>query len=157
MYALLFYAKGPVVQIPVPEGTSVTGDFYASKVLPEVVQHDETLRPRTGTRGICLLYDNAPAHKSAVVTGYLDSCGIKVLPHPAYSPDLAPCDFWLNPVIKDSLRGRHFESRHAVGSAVFQCMRGIPHSDYKAAFSSWILRLKKCIDVRGEYFEGLSQ
>jgi histone-lysine N-methyltransferase SETMAR len=32
-----------------------------------------------------------------------------VLPHPPYSPDLAPPDFHLFGSLKDALRGNHFE------------------------------------------------
>ena len=39
--------------------------------------------------------DNTPTHKSIVVTSYLTEMGIKTVPHPPYSPDLAPCDFWM--------------------------------------------------------------
>jgi histone-lysine N-methyltransferase SETMAR len=156
LYAIFFNSKGPVVQVPVPESRSVTGTFYKEKVLKKVVDHYEKTRPRTGTRGIKLLHDNAPAHKSAVVTEYLNTSDIQTLPHPAYSPDLSPCDFWLNPVIKDHLRGRRFESRSAVGSALYQCMNSIPKSDYKEAFKIWVKRLKKCVEVKGEYFEGLN-
>ena len=151
---LIFDAKGPVLQIPVPEKTCVTGKCYAENRLPGVTEHYKTVRPSTGTRGIKLLHDNAPAHKSAVVTEYLKDHGLESLPHPPYSPDLSPCDFCLNPVIKNTLRGRRFESRHAVGSAVFQCTNSIAKEDYKTAFSNWILRLKKCVQARGEYFEG---
>ena len=38
--------------------------------------------------------DNAPVHNSILVTDYLTKMGIKTVPHPAYSPDLIPCDFW---------------------------------------------------------------
>ena len=31
-------------------------------------------------------------------------------PQPPYSPDLAPCDFWLFPKLKRALRGNRFES-----------------------------------------------
>ena len=155
MYALFFDAKGPVTQVAVPEGRSVTGLFYKENVLSRVVEHYKTLRPATGSRGIKLLHDNAPAHKSCLVTDYLQENRIAVLPHPPYSPDLAPCDFWLNPLIKEALRGRKFESRHAVGSAVFQCMKGIPKEAYRSAFQTWTRRLRKCIEVKGEYFEGL--
>ena len=37
-------------------------------------------------RGLHILHDNAPAHRSAVVTEYLEEQYIKTLPHPAYSP-----------------------------------------------------------------------
>ena len=37
--------------------------------------------------------DNVPVHNSILVTDYLNKMGIKTVPHPPYSPDLAPCDF----------------------------------------------------------------
>ena len=47
-----------------------------------------------------LLHDNAPAHTSAIVTAFLKKEKVTVLPHPQYSPDLAPCDFFLFPKLK---------------------------------------------------------
>ena len=39
--------------------------------------------------------DNAPVHNSILITDYLSKMGIKTVPQPPYSPDLASCDFWL--------------------------------------------------------------
>ena len=50
--------------------------------------------------------DNAPVHNSILVTDYLTKMGIKTVPQPPYSPDLAACDFWLFP----KLRGCHYET-----------------------------------------------
>ena len=36
--------------------------------------------------------------------------GIKTVPHRPYSPDLAPCDFWLFPKLKENLRGGRYET-----------------------------------------------
>lgn len=155
MYALFFDCQGMVARIPVPEGRSVTGTFYRDSVLAAAVCHYTADRPCTGVRGIKLLHDNAPAHKSAVVTSYLSDNNIDTLPHAPYSPDLAPCDFWLNSLNKNYMRGRRFESRHAVGSALFQCLNIIPKEAFRKAFSDWIKRLEKCIQVKGEYIEGL--
>ena len=44
--------------------------------------------------------DNAPVHNSILVTDYLTKMGIKTVTHPPYSPDLAPCDFWLFPKLR---------------------------------------------------------
>jgi len=41
---------------------------------------------------------------------------ITVLEHPAYSPDLAPSDFFLFPKIKKILKGRHFDDIHDIRS-----------------------------------------
>ena len=35
--------------------------------------------------------------------------GIKTVRDPPYSPDLAPCDFWLFPKLKEKLRGCRYE------------------------------------------------
>lgn len=32
---------------------------------------------------------------------------IQTVPHPSYSTDLAPCDFWLSSEVKENLRRRH--------------------------------------------------
>ena len=155
LYALFFDARGIVARLPVPKHKTVTGIHYAEQVLPVVVNHYMATRPRTGVRSLALRHDNAPVHCSAVVQDYLKTQGFKTLPHPAYSPDLAPCDFKLNPIIKKCLSGRKFEICTAVERALFQCTDSVPKCDYKSALKNWIKRLKKCVEVKGEYFEGL--
>ena len=71
LYAIFFDLKGPVLQIPVPKGSSVGGKFYRESVLTQLVDFYQKRRPRTGVRGIKLLHDNAPALKSATVQEYL--------------------------------------------------------------------------------------
>ena len=73
--------------------------------------------------------------------------GLDALPQPPHSIDLQPSDLRLN----NTLRGRRFESRHAVGSADFQCMNSIhlAKEQYKLPFSD-----KVRTGARGEYFEG---
>ena len=50
--------------------------------------------------------DNTPVHNSILVTDSLTKMGIKTVPQPPYSPDLAPCDFCLFP----RLRGCRYET-----------------------------------------------
>ena len=71
LYAIFFDSKGPVLQIPVPKGSSVTGKFYRESVLTQLVDFYQKCRPRTGVHGIKLLHDNTPAHKSTTVQEYL--------------------------------------------------------------------------------------
>ena len=92
LYAMFFDSKGPVLQIPVPKGSSVTGKFYRESVLTQLVDFYQKCRPRTGVRSIKLLHDSTPANKSAMVQEYLKESGLDVLDHPQYSPDLSSCD-----------------------------------------------------------------
>ena len=79
LYAILFDSKGPVLQIPVPKGSSVTGTFYRESVLTQLVDFYQKRRLHTGVRSIKLLHDNAPAHKSPMVQEYLTESGLDVL------------------------------------------------------------------------------
>ena len=93
LYEIFFDSKGPVLQIPVPKGSSVTGKFYRESVLTHLVDFYQKRRPRTGVCGVKLLHGNALAHKFATVQEYLKESGLDVLDHPPYGPDLSPCDF----------------------------------------------------------------
>ena len=81
---------------------------------------DELKARRRGklSKGILLLQDNAPAHTSHVAVAAAARYGFQLLPHPLYSPDLAPSDFFLFQSMKESLRGRHFGSNEDVVATV---------------------------------------
>ena len=115
MYAIFFNSMGETLQIPIPKGKSVTGKLYRDLVLKKFEKHLKKHGKSVGLRGVKLLQDNAPAHTSEVVKTFLENKGVELLPHPPYSPDLAPCDFWLFPNLKKHLQGRRYRSRNAVG------------------------------------------
>ncbi|GFR63761.1 transposase [Elysia marginata] len=96
-------------------------------------------------------------HKARASTQLLRELGIQVLPHPAYSPDLAPCDFWLFPILKDMSAGRKFHriQFQDLAKAVNSELRTIPEEDYQGPFRKWQITLKRCIESHGGYFEGL--
>ena len=119
------------------------------------MQNVKKSRPATGLRGLCLIHDNTPAPKCVLVQDVLKDEKVVQLSHPPYSPDLCPCDFFLFPLLKKTLTGRRYESRSALGSAIYQCLQGIPKTAYFSAFTEWIFRLEKCVSVKEEYFEGL--
>lgn len=60
-----------------------------------------------GTPG-SVLHDNARPHSSKQRTQTLASLGYTVLPHPPYSPHLAPSDYALFNKIKEPLHRRKF-------------------------------------------------
>ena len=51
-----------------------------------------------------LQHDNAPAHTALSIREFLAKKNIPVLPHPPYSPNLAPCDFYLFSKLKSNWR-----------------------------------------------------
>jgi hypothetical protein len=55
-----------------------------------------------------LHHDNAPAYDALRVREFLAKKSITKMDHPPYSPDLAPCNFWLFPKLKNALKGQRF-------------------------------------------------
>ena len=75
--------------------------------------------------------------------------GIKTVPQPPYSPDLAPCDFWLFP----KLRGCRYETIE-MKEAVTKVIDMLTQEDFHGAFQKLLERYNKCIAAGGDYFEG---
>ena len=76
---------------------------------------------------------------------------ITVLEHPAYSPDLAPKDFFLFPKIKEILNGRHFDD---ISSNTTAALKTIPQNQFQNCFEGWTRRWHRCTASQGENFEG---
>ncbi len=54
-----------------------------------------------------LLHDGAPAHRSLLVHNLLTHHNVQVLPHPGYSLDLNPMDYWFFNKVKSKVKGIH--------------------------------------------------
>jgi transposase len=75
-------------------------------------------RVRRSTSRILLLHDNARPHTARATIDALETLKFEVLPHPPYSPDLAPSNFHFFPHLKRDLKGTHFTSDDEVKQAV---------------------------------------
>ena len=136
LYCIFFDGLGPVAQIPVPKGQTLTGQFYADVVLPEFEKFYLKRRPRTGARGLKILHDNARPNKSLAVRQKIQDMGMHEVPRPPYSPDIAPCDFWLFRKLKDNLSGREFEDRLSLARSIFRYLEDIPKDEYRKTFEN---------------------
>ena len=80
--------------------------------------------------------------------------GIKTLPQPPYSPELAPCDFWLFPKLKEKLRGCHYETIKEMKEAVMKVIDTLTLEDFHGGFQKLLVGYNKCIAAGGDFFEG---
>ena len=96
--------------------------------------------------------DNAPVHNSTLVTDYLTKIGIKTVPQLPKSPDLAPCDFWLFPKLKEKLRGCRYETIEEIKEAVTKVIDMLTQEDFHGAFQKLLERYNKWIATGGDYF-----
>ena len=76
--------------------------------------------------------------------------GIKILPQPPYSRDLAPCDFWLFP----KLRGSGYETIEEMKGAVRKVIDTLTQEDFHRVFQILLDRHNKRIAAGRDYFGG---
>ena len=76
--------------------------------------------------------------------------GIKTVLQPPYSPDLAPCDFWLFP----KLRGCRYETIEEMKEVVTKIIDSFTQEDFHETFQKLLERDNKCIPAGGFYFGG---
>ena len=79
--------------------------------------------------------------------------GYELIPHPAYSPDLAPSDYFLFPNLKKDIRGRHFGSNEEVVAAVEEWVRDKDSGFFNSGLMALEHRWSKCIILEGNYIE----
>ena len=76
--------------------------------------------------------------------------GIKTVPQPPYSWDLAPCDFWFFP----KLRGCRYETIDMMKEAVTKVIDMLTLEDFHWAFQKFLEWYNKCIAAGGDYLQG---
>ena len=79
--------------------------------------------------------------------------GYELIPHPAYSPDRAPSDFFLFPNLKKGIRGYHFRSDEEVVTAVEKWVIGKDLDIFSFGLMALEHRWSKCITLEGNYIE----
>ena len=99
--------------------------------------------------------DNARVHTCVVSMAKFHELGYELVPHPPYSPDLAPSDYFLFPNLKKWLGGKRFCSNDEIidqTNAYFMDLE-------KSYFLEGIQKLEKrwtletCIELKGDYVE----
>jgi len=154
MLLTFFDIRGIVHYEFVPTGQTVNQVYYL-EVLGRLREKVRRKRPELFASNSWILHhDNAPAHMALSVREFLATKQITVLEHPAYSPDLAPSDFFLFPKIKEILKGRHFDDIDDIRSSTMAALKAIPQNQLQNCFEGRTRHWHRCMASQGEYFEG---
>jgi histone-lysine N-methyltransferase SETMAR len=138
----------------VPDGRAVNAELYSEQL--ERVYNVLKQRYPTLIRGkrALLQHDNAPAHRPNLTKEKLDELDdVEVLPHPPYSPDLAPFDYGLFRSMEHFVRGRRFETFDQVEAACREFFESKELHWYRDQIRQLAERWRKVIENDGLYFE----
>ena len=110
-------------------------------------------RVRGSLAPIILQHDNARPHTSRATQEALRNLKFEPIPHPPYSPDLAPCDFYFFPLLKRDLKGNHCTSDDEVKAAVASWIREKSEEYFSDGIKKLVTRWEKCVRLNGDYVE----
>ena len=69
-----------------------------------------------------------------LITDFFTKMAIKTVSYHPYSPDLAPCHFWLFPKLKEKHRGYRYETIENIKGAVTKVTDMLTQEDFLSAF-----------------------
>jgi len=138
MLTIFFFKFEQIVQKEfVPSGQIVNGKFYC-EILRRLRENVRCKWPEMSKNADWLLHhDNAPAHASLDVREFLTNNNMTTVPHLAYSPDLAPCDFYVFPKMKLRVKGQHFVSIEEIQAQSQQVLNTLTPADFNDCFQKW--------------------
>ncbi len=161
MLTVFYDEMGPILIDFLPPGEAVTADQYL-EVLQRLKERIRRKRPHLwakdptvndpNQRRFIIHHDNATPHTASnTLTFFLN---IPILAHPPYSPDIAPCDFFLFQRIKSELATMQIQDLAQLRLSVKAVLKSIPAEHYCQSIQQLALRWMKCVAAEGAYFEG---
>jgi histone-lysine N-methyltransferase SETMAR len=99
--------------------------------------------------------DNSMRHNGHQVVDELRRLKILRAPHPPYSPDISPCDFWMFVDfvdLKRKLRDCHLQGPEEILTAFQELRDNITFEELQMTFESWRDRLRCITEHDEEYF-----
>jgi len=119
MGTVFWDAEGLILAKFLEPGQTITAARYVQT--PHKLRR--ALRDKRPGRNIIILRDNTRPHAAHLTSEAIAKMGWEVLPHPFYSPDLAPSDYHLFRFVKNQLCGQRYETTEAIQKAVRQCLQ----------------------------------
>lgn len=134
------------------KGQTINSDRYIAQ-LGRLKTEIENKRPHMKKKKVLFHQDNAPCHKSQRTMVKMHELHIELLPHPPYSPDLAPSDFYLFADLKRMLEGKRFTSNAQVIAETNAYFEDKDADFYRKGIEMLERRWNDCIALEGAYVD----
>jgi transposase len=130
--------------VGLPKGRTFNAEYYRHNILAELTQ----LWPEDDGRKLVVHADNARTHPAQKCQTFCEGNGLRLAPHPPYSPDLAPSDFFLFGYVKERLKGMVLPSYEELLDAIGEVVTGIESETLTSVFE----RLEWVSKNNGDYY-----
>lgn len=148
MLSVWWDSEGIVHWELLPDGDTITATVYCEQ-LDRVAEALREIRPNR--KRTILLHDNATPHTAIRTKNKLRDLRWTVLPHPPYSPDIAPTDFKLFRSLQNGLRGKEFNTTEEIRQFVKDFFASKSSGFFVRGFTELPRRWEEVIENEGEY------
>jgi transposase len=133
--------------------TSVNSAYFAEYVVRDIEFVPALQTTRQQKKKFIPHMSNSPGHKSRMIIEEIESLHLTLAPHPTYSPDLAPSDFFLFGYLKQKMIGIDFESPQGLIDWIQLIFEAIPRDVLENVFESWLRRVQDCMNTKWSYIK----
>ena len=152
MASVFWDAHGIIYIDYLQKGQTINSDYYIA-LLDRLKKEIALKRPHLARKKVLFHQDNAPCHKSMKTMVKLNELGFELLPHPPYSPDLAPSDYFLFADLKRYLSGKKFKTNAEVEAETEAYFKAQSKQYYKTGIERLENRWEQCIAREGNYID----
>jgi histone-lysine N-methyltransferase SETMAR len=154
MLCIWWDQKGVVYYELLKPSETITGDRYRLQLI-RLKRAIQQKRPEWDNRHdkLILQHDNARPHVAQPVRTYLEGLDWEVLPHPPYSPDIAPSDYHLFRSMQSALTGTRFTSYDDIKNWLDEWIASKDQGFFAQGLRSLPERWAKVVASDGAYFE----
>lgn len=152
MMTIIWGVHGFFIVDFLPQGESYDSPYFIANILQPLFEKKQEIWSSSNKKSIWLHLDNSHVHNSKLCHQKYIEFGFRRAPHPPYSPDVAPSDFYLFGFIKEKLKGRKFTSLDELKEAVLEILGTITQAKRKEVFQEWINRCEWIIQQSGAYY-----
>lgn len=154
MLCIWWDQKGVIYYELLPSGQTIKGPLYRTQLM-RLKRAIAEKRPEYSTRHESVIFhdDNAKPHRNPVVKTYVENVGWEPLPHPPYSPDLAPSDYHLFRSMQNALSGIRFTSVDGVKNWLDSFLAAKPAQFFWDGIHKLPERWGNVVASDGQYFE----
>jgi len=151
MLSIWWDMKGVVHWELLDRNLTITAEIYCQQ-LDRLNSALIQIRPSLVNRkGVLLHHDNARPHIARLTIQKIGELGYEVMPHPAYSPDMAPSDYHLFRSLYHHLKENIFNTEEEVRKGIASFIASKQPEFFKRGIENLVGRWGTIIENEGEY------
>jgi hypothetical protein len=141
MITIFFTSRRLLVLEALPKGTKFNQDYFIQCIYPRLYREKTRISRKTDFPAFLVHMHNSMCHNGRKVSEKFAQRSIERAPHPPYSPDISPCDFWLFGILKHNMKDQEFQSQQAIFNTIAKIWDDFIFEDVQRVFQEWIERL----------------